>query len=259
MDLHSAMTAAQPKAAPARDIVRLSEVVFSWQGTARTVAAASPGDGTFRLQVPSFQVEAGSKLLLTGPSGSGKTTLLNMLCGITIPQRGTVEILGTSLATLSAAARDRFRAEHIGVIFQMFNLLPYGSVLDNVILPLSFAPRRAARAASAGGVVREARRLLAALDLPERLLLAPAAQLSIGQQQRVAAARALIGTPEIVIADEPTSALDRVNQERFLDLLFAQVEASGTTLLMVSHDDGLARRFSRTVQLSELIVAEPTA
>lgn len=244
----------------ALDIVRLSAVTFTWAGDAgRGVRKAGPGGDAFTLRVPDFRVQAGSKLLLTGPSGSGKTTLLNLLCGITTPGSGSVEILGTSLAPLSSAARDRFRAEHIGVIFQMFNLLPYGSVLDNVILPLSFAPRRAARAASVGGIETEARRLLTALDLPERLFSAPAAQLSIGQQQRVAAARALIGTPEIVIADEPTSALDRANQDRFLDLLFAQVEASGTTLLMVSHDSDLARRFSRTIQLSELIVAEPAA
>lgn len=230
-----------PQAEP-ESIIIVSGVSFVW-----------PGRTDFRLDIPDFRVGTGERVLLTGPSGSGKTTLLNLLCGTGLPASGSVEILGTVLNGLSAAARDRFRAEHIGVIFQMFNLLPYGSAIDNVILPLSFAPGRRTRASGSGGAEAEAERLLEALDLPARYHKAPAATLSIGQQQRVAAARALIGMPEILIADEPTSALDRANQERFLDLLFSQIAAAGTTLIMVSHDDGLAERFDRVAVLGDLM------
>jgi putative ABC transport system ATP-binding protein len=229
-------------------IISVEGVTFMW-----------PERNDFRLDIPGFRVAGGERVLLTGPSGSGKTTLLNLLCGTGVPAKGSIEILGTRLETLSASARDRFRAEHIGVIFQMFNLLPYGSALDNVILPLSFAPKRWARADSSGGQLSEARRLLTALDLAEHNHTASAATLSIGQQQRVAAARALIGAPELLIADEPTSALDRVNQERFLDLLFSQLTATGTTLIMVSHDDTLAPHFDRVVDLGELIRADQAA
>lgn len=225
------------------DIITMSGVTFSW-----------PGGREFRLDIPKFRVRRGARVLLTGPSGSGKTTLLNLICGIGAPSEGTIEILGTLLPSLSSAARDRFRAEHIGVIFQMFNLLPYGSAIDNVILPLSFAPQRRQRVSAAGGTAaEEAARLLTALDLAAPHHRAPAATLSIGQQQRVAVARALIGTPELLIADEPTSALDRSNQERFLDLLFEQLDRAGTTLVMVSHDEALAARFEETVALSELV------
>jgi len=165
-----------------------------------------------------------------------------------------VEILGQRIDRLSHAGRDRFRAEHVGVIFQMFNLLPYGQVIDNVILPLSFAPGRRRRVEAAGGAVSEARRLLLSLGLDEAKHNALASSLSIGQQQRVAVARALIGAPELIVADEPTSALDLRNQEKFLELLFAQVEAAGASLIMVSHDERMAERFDRVVNLSELAV-----
>jgi putative ABC transport system ATP-binding protein len=151
---------------------------------------------------------------------------------------------------MSATDRDRFRAEHYGIIFQMFNLLPYANALDNVLLPLGFAPNRHKRAATAHTAREEAGRLLAALGIHGPLATKGiAAQLSVGQQQRVAAARALIGAPELVVADEPTSALDKKTQDGFLDLLFGQVEKAGTTLIMVSHDDRLESRFDRAVDL----------
>ena len=163
-------------------------------------------------------------------------------------------MLTADMAKLSARARDRFRAEHIGIIFQMFNLLPYGTVLDNVLLPLSFAPSRRTRAAKRGSVRGEARRLLSALGLEEALFDGPpAATLSVGQQQRVAAARALIGAPEIVLADEPTSALDAGRQAAFLDLLFDQAGAAGASLIMVSHDERLAVQFDRVAALADIV------
>jgi putative ABC transport system ATP-binding protein len=207
----------------------------------------------FALAVVEFRVVQGERLLLLGPSGSGKSTLLSLLTGIATSRLGTVEILGTALGELGNSGRDRFRAEHFGIIFQMFNLLPYGAVIDNVLLPLSFAPARRARAVAAGGPEAEARRLLSALGLPADIGVRSAANLSVGQQQRVAAARALIGSPEIIIADEPTSALDDNRQQDFLDLLFGQIDTTNATLIMVSHDQRLSRYFNRTLQLEEIV------
>jgi putative ABC transport system ATP-binding protein len=220
------------------------------------VAFAWPGRHAFSLAVPHFVLPARERVLLIGRSGGGKSTFLSLLAGIVTPHEGRLEILGTDTARLSNAGRDRFRAEHFGIIFQMFNLLPYGSVIDNVVLPLSFAPGRKQRAGTTKSAIEhEARRLLASLGIDTSELggLA-AASLSVGQQQRVAAARALIGRPEIIVADEPTSALDRDRQAAFLDLLFAEVAATGATLIMVSHDESLGARFDRVLRLDEIAV-----
>jgi putative ABC transport system ATP-binding protein len=220
----------------------MSGVRFAW-----------PGRNAFRLAIDDFALKKGERLFLVGPSGSGKSTFLSLLAGIVTPQEGVINVLGTDIAQLRGAARDRFRAEHYGIIFQMFNLLPYGSVIDNVLLPLRFSKKRRARAEAGGGASAEAARLLESLGLERDLIRgASAANLSVGQQQRVAAARALIGSPEIVIADEPTSSLDRNRQQAFLDLLFADMEAAGATLIMVSHDEGLAGRFTRVVDLADI-------
>lgn len=201
--------------------------------------------------MPRFALGRGERVLLLGPSGSGKSTLLSLLCGIATPQAGAVEALGRPFSALPAAARDRARAEHFGIIFQMFNLLPYASPVENVVLPLAFAPARRRRLPSRPAA--EARRLLAALGLPPEVTEgATAATLSVGQQQRVAVARALIGGPGIVVADEPTSALDADAQATFLALLFEQVGAVGASLLMVSHDERLGDRFDRCLQLPEI-------
>lgn len=193
-------------------------------------------------------MKRGERVLLLGASGSGKSTLLNLICGVIAPTSGRVEVLGNDLGGLGGAARDRFRAAHFGILFQMFNLLPYLSAVDNVILPLGFAPERRQRAGPGDG---EARRLLARLGVAE-VADEPAASLSVGQQQRVAAARGMIGTPPIVVADEPTSALDTDTQDAFLALLFAELDRTGASLLMVSHDPSLRRRFDRVVRLDEI-------
>jgi putative ABC transport system ATP-binding protein len=153
---------------------------------------------------------------------------------------------------MSGAARDRFRADHIGFIFQMFNLIPYLSVVENVRLPCGFSRRRRANAERAGGSVgAEALRLLDHLDMThDGLLRRPVTELSVGQQQRVAAARALIGAPEIIIADEPTSSLDADRRAAFIDLLFAECAREQATLVFVSHDASLAGRFDRAVEFS---------
>ena len=152
---------------------------------------------------------------------------------------------------MSGAARDRFRADHIGYIHQMFNLVPYLSVLENVTLPCRFSRRRISRAQRHSPTASaEAQRLLAHLGLDsQRVLRKPVSELSVGQQQRVAAARALIGSPELIIADEPTSALDAANREAFIELLFNECDETGSTLLFVSHDASLGPMFDRAVQL----------
>lgn len=219
------------------------------------VRFAWTGPNAFSLAIDGFALGARERVLLIGPSGSGKSTFLSLLCGIVAPQAGRIEILATDIGTLSAAARDTFRGEHFGVVFQMFNLLPYASVVDNVLLPLHFAPARRKRATAVGSAEAEAARLLGRLGLEPALGRAPAANLSVGQQQRVAAARALIGAPELIVADEPTSALDHDRQHAFLDLLFAEAQAAGTTLIMVSHDVSLGPRFDRVLRLDAIAVA----
>lgn len=204
------------------------------------------------LDIPALAIAAGERVLIRGASGSGKSTLLNLFAGILTPAAGTVSLLGTDLAALSGAARDRFRAEHLGIIFQLFNLLPWLPVLDNVLLPCRFSERRLRRAReSDGSEEAAARRLLAELGLPDAAS-ASAAELSIGQQQRVAAARALIGNPEIVIADEPTSALDEDSRAAFLALLQEECERVEATLVMVSHERSLEPMFDRVIPMREL-------
>ena len=229
------------------DAIALQDILFRWHRRSAPV-----------LDIPAFRVEAGERVFLEGPSGSGKTTLLGLLGGISVPERGSLRVLGRDLPALSAAQRDAFRAEHVGVIFQMFNLLPYLSLVDNVLLPCRFSRARRARAlASAGSLEAAALRLLEHMELdPDRLAGRPVARLSVGQQQRVAAARALIGAPLLVIADEPTSALDASARARFLDLLFRETAAAGAALLFVSHDAALQPHFDRALSLAEINRAE---
>lgn len=223
----------------AEPIVSISNLSFAW----------TPGNEV--LDISDFQLKAGERLFLRGASGSGKSTLLGIIAGVLEAGSGEVIVLGQDLATLKPAARDRLRADHLGVIFQMFNLVPYLSVIGNVTLPLRFSPKR--RAAINGNEDDEARRLLSRLGLTDETLLARrVSDLSVGQQQRVAAARALIGGPEIVIADEPTSALDADARDQFIDLLSEEVRRTGAALLFVSHDAGLATHFDRAVDLGEI-------
>lgn len=226
--------------------VALRDLRFRWPGAAADC-----------LRIARFELEAGERVFLHGASGSGKSTLLALIGGVLQPAEGSVAVMGRSLGALSAAARDRFRADHIGFVFQLFNLLPYLSVRDNIMLPCRFSAARRARLAAAGTTpAAEAARLAARLDLAEELLGRTAATLSVGQQQRVAAARALIGRPGLVVADEPTSALDADRQQVFLDLLLGECAAAGAALLFVSHDARLAVHFDRVVALGELNHAE---
>jgi len=225
----------------AETILLLSAVRFAWSDAAPPLLA-----------IDALKLARGERMFVRGPSGSGKSTLLNLVAGVVTPQHGSVKLLGTETAALTGAARDRFRADHIGYIFQMFNLIPYLSVIENVWLPCRFSARRRAQVLASGtSVEAEAARLLRQLDLDSEALHRPVTKLSVGQQQRVAAARALIGAPEVVIADEPTSALDADRRAAFLDLLFRQCERERTALLFASHDASLAPLFDRTIELSE--------
>nr|WP_300377065.1 ATP-binding cassette domain-containing protein [Henriciella sp.] len=208
-------------------------------------------EGPALLDIPAFELAAGERLFLRGPSGSGKSTLLGLIAGVLAPQAGGVDVLGHDMASLSGARRDRLRADRLGVIFQMFNLVPYLSVVQNVTLPCRFSQTR--RQAISGDPVEEARRLLARLGLnEEKMLQRPVTELSVGQQQRVAVARALIGGPSLVIADEPTSALDADTRDRFIELLNEEAARYGAALLFVSHDATLAGHFDRSVDLGEI-------
>jgi len=202
------------------------------------------------LDIPRLWVEQGSSVLLRGISGGGKSTLLGLLAGVLLPGKGRVEVAGQALQDMGGAARDRFRADQLGVIFQQFNLLPFLSVRDNIALGLRFSRLRSARIS--GPLDAEIARLLQALQLNPELMQRRAGTLSVGQQQRVAAARALIGRPALLLADEPTSALDREAATAFLKMMSAQCQAAGTTVLVVSHDDSLQPLFDRTIALSQI-------
>ena len=201
------------------------------------------------LHIDAMKLFADERFFVYGPSGCGKTTLLGLLAGVLEPNSGTVKILGKDMGQMSRSSRDTFRAAHIGYIFQMFNLLPYLSVLDNILLPTLVNKERKTRVK---GSPKEAAIALAeALGLKERIH-SRSSELSVGQQQRVAAARALIGAPELVIADEPTSALDMDSSQEFMELLFDQCRAVSAALVFVSHDRRLQTMFDRSLDLSEI-------
>ena len=222
-------------------MLEIRDLQFTWPG-----ATADSG----RLAIDNLSLAPGRTAFLYGPSGCGKSTLLGLMAGVLVAQSGSVSLLGQSWATLRGGARDARRADHVGVIFQQFNLLPYLSVLDNVLLPCRFSALRARRCV--GGPAAAAQGLLQQVGLAPLLWARPALALSVGQQQRVAAARALIGAPELVIADEPTSALDAALRDEFMTLLLGQCRAAGSTLVFVSHDERLAARFDEQLSLPAL-------
>jgi putative ABC transport system ATP-binding protein len=222
--------------------LRITDLVFRW-----------PRQAQICLDIARFELAAGERVFLHGASGSGKSTLLGLLGGVALPQQGRIELLGTDITRLGSRDRDRFRADHIGFLFQQFNLLPWLPALDNVLLPCTFSARRRERAGADPRA--EAERLLRHLDLDSASWRKPAGELSVGQQQRVAAARALIGRPEILIADEPTSALDAERQQAFIDLLLQESAAVGAALVFVSHDQRLAGHFDRSIALHDISTA----
>ncbi len=208
---------------------------------------------TTLIDIERFELEPGESVFLRGPSGSGKSTLLGLIGGVLTPRAGAVKIKGRDIVKQTSAVRDQIRADHLGIIFQQFNLLPYLSVLGNVTLPCRFSKQRRARSKeNYVSPVDEAKALIDHLGLPAEIVDAPLGELSVGQQQRVAVARALIGGPDLIIADEPTSALDADNRDRFIELLNRERARFGTSLLFVSHDGELAKHFDRKADLMTL-------
>lgn len=231
---------------PAPAVIQIDDLRFNWPQARHST-----------LDISSLHIAAGRTVFLYGPSGCGKSTLLGLLAGVLVASAGRVKFLGLDWAALRGGARDARRADHVGVVFQQFNLLPYLSVLDNVLLPCRFSARRAQRCTPSPQAA--AQKLLQHMALPAALWQRPAAALSVGQQQRVAAARALIGAPELVLADEPTSALDGALRDDFMQLLLGQCQASTSTLVFVSHDERLAAQFDERLSLPELNRAAPAA
>lgn len=220
-------------------ILEVDKLRFAW-----------PRSAALCLDIVELKVAAGETVFLYGPSGCGKSTLLSLMAGVLLPQQGRVVLGAQSWADLRPARRDRWRVDKVGYIFQQFNLLPYLSVLENVVAPCRFSPTRAAAAiAHAGSVRAAAQAWLEGMGLQAGLWSAPASNLSVGQQQRVAAARALIGSPSLVIADEPTSALDEGRRNEFLDLLLFACQTANSALVFVSHDQRIAQRFQRHILL----------
>ena len=222
--------------------IQINSVKFHWSNKSN-----------FKLHIPELSVDKGEKVLLLGESGSGKTTLLSLICGFLTPLSGKIQLNEKLINDLSATKRDQYRSDNIGIIFQQFNLLPYANVIDNILLPLYFSKLRSANISNQ----REtAISICQSLRLPKDVVNMKASELSVGQQQRVAVARALIGNPPLVIADEPTSSLDTDAQNIFLDLMFSQVASSNSTLLMVSHDKSLSSNFDRVIDMKNVSVKE---
>jgi len=188
----------------------------------------------------SFAISEGESVAIVGASGSGKSTLLSLLAGLDVPSEGDVDLVGESLAALDEDGRAQLRGRHVGFVFQSFQLLPSLTALENVMLPLELAGRADAESA--------ARQVLAQVGLADRLRSYPR-QLSGGEQQRVALARAFVTRPKVLFADEPTGNLDTRTGSAIIDLLFDLNAQSGTTLILVTHDAGLAARCGRTLRI----------
>lgn len=202
-----------------------------------------PGGGVMTiLNIAEFQLAVGEQVALVGQSGGGKTTLLNVIAGITMPDAGEVRIGGVDITKLHESARDRFRAERIGYVFQTFNLLPAFTALENVLLGMSFGGRHVNRA--------KASELLDRVGLAHRLHHKPG-QLSVGEQQRVSVARALVNTPQLLLADEPTANVDPAHQQSVLDLIRDTCREHEVALLMVTHAPEVAGQFERVEKLSD--------
>ena len=223
-------------------IIKIDTVKFYWSKKSN-----------FKIFVPNLEIKKGEKVLLLGESGSGKTTILSLICGFLNPLSGNIFINGKTINQLSSKTKDEYRADNIGIIFQQFNLLPYANVVDNVLLPLYFSKVRSNNVPNKREKVIE---LFKQLRLPDDIAQFRASSLSMGQQQRVAVARALIGNPSLIIADEPTSSLDADAQKIFLDLMFQQISENNSTLLMVSHDRSLSDQFDRLIDINEILIKE---
>ena len=213
--------------------INISNLSFSW-----------PKQDAFSLQIDHWQVNEGQSVFLYGPSGSGKSTLLNLLSGVMKADTGKIEIFGEDITALSAKKRDLFRADNIGVVFQQFNLLPFLTGLENIQLANAFRSKKLNKDADFEHNIYNN------LSLNEEILQRKANTLSVGQQQRIAVARALIGKPKLIIADEPTSALDSELRDSFINLLLEN--ANNSSVIFVSHDKSLAAMFDQQFDIRAL-------
>lgn len=217
--------------------INLSDVLFQYDTTKNNAVFIATN----------WTLQRGEKIFIQGASGSGKSTLLNLLAGVLEPQKGEVSLLNQPFSVLPAKKRDKFRAEHIGVVFQQFNLIPFLTVLQNVQVAAYFGTSQVS------SVETKLSSLLEKLSLPLSVLHQKASELSVGQQQRVAIARALINEPEILLVDEPTSALDSAARDAFMEVLLELCEINNTTLIFVSHDQYLQHCFNTVLNIEEVL------
>ena len=224
-------------------LLKVDNLRFRWPSGQRDV-----------LDIPKFEVLSGEGVFIKGESGTGKTTLLSLIGGINLPDAGCIEVLGTDISKLRQSRRDHFRADHIGFIFQLFNLIPYLSVIENITLACKFSKLRTQRVlAKSGSLEEEAYRLLSQLQLNDRSMLTrKVSDLSVGQQQRVAAARALIGSPELIIADEPTAGLDVSVQGEVLNLMRGLQSQFSISYLVITHNLPVVRHTSDRIAIMYL-------
>lgn len=232
---------------PSPNAVEIKNVRFRYTPTSEWV-----------LSIRELAIARGDHVFIYGPSGSGKTTLLGLLAGVLEGQKqtnqsgeSTLKLLNQDFLKMSHKARDAFRGSHIGYIFQMFNLIPYLSVKDNIALVTDLNSDRRDRIVNESNIASKIEELAMRLGI-HSLLNRKVTELSVGQQQRVAAARALLGSPEIIIADEPTSALDHDHRAKFIELLFSEAKRANSTIIFVSHDRELQKLFPKSISLREV-------
>ncbi len=218
-------------------LIKMSNVSFSYPAHANNTV----------LNIPSWEIESGTQTFLHGPSGSGKSTLLGLLSGLLVPTKGEISVLDQRLDKMTSRKRDRFRANHIGYVFQQFNLIHYLNTYDNIALASQFSKQKIT-----DSFQQDLKHLLNSLNMDEGDCLRPVQTLSIGQQQRIAIARALINKPQLLIADEPTSSLDSANRDAFIKLLMPMVKDNNICLLFVSHDLTLSSYFNRVESLNTI-------
>ena len=229
------MSLSEPNSSDVKPVIQIENLTFTYPNSQQQV-----------LNIPHWQLAQGERVFLFGESGSGKSTLLNLLSGTLTPSSGQIALLEQPFSALSSRKRDRFRASHIGVVFQQFNLIGYLSVKENIQAAAWFGQHKS------GELNQRILDLIERLQLPLNVLAQPANSLSVGQQQRVAIARALINAPELLIVDEPTSALDANARDKFMQLLLDCCDNSNSTLIFVSHDQAIGEHFSHQVALSSL-------
>ena len=201
-----------------------------------------------KIVFPDIGLKRGQRLLISGFSGCGKTTLLSLIAGALKLQAGDIKFDGINYSTMSSLLLDQFRADHIGYIFQTLNLIPFLSVSENIALGVRFSQSRKSKVSN---LSQEVLRLVSSLGLEREALKIPVSRLSVGQQQRVAAARALIGKPDLILADEPTSALDSDTTKKFLNEVMETFDSNKQAIIMVSHDASIAPYFDTVIDFNE--------